>query len=85
MVIDVTDNGPGIATADLDRIFEGFQQGGSAMAAPGVGVGLTLARRFVELQGGRLDVSSEPGVGSTFVITLPIERPASALQEAPVA
>ena len=86
IVISVADTGRGIPAEDQVRIFEGFQQGVSAMIAPGVGVGLTLARRFVELQGGKVELVSEPGVGSTFTITLPVfDRPTSALQEAPVA
>ena len=86
MTIAVADTGRGIPLEDHSRIFEGFQQGRSAMVAPGVGLGLTLARRFVELQGGEVELQSEPGVGSTFTITLPVfERPTSARQEAPVA
>ena len=71
VVITVADTGPGVPAKDRARIFEGFQQGGPAASAPGMGVGLTLARRFVELQGGRIDLESEAGQGSTFTITLP--------------
>ncbi|MHB8464919.1 MAG: sensor histidine kinase, partial [Acidimicrobiales bacterium] len=86
MTIAVRDTGPGIPFEDRARIFEEFHQGRSALVAPGVGVGLTLARRFVELQGGRIELESEPGVGSTFTITLPVlERPPSARWRAPVA
>jgi signal transduction histidine kinase len=75
--ISVSDTGVGIAATDQDRIFEAFQQVGSGPrgAQEGTGLGLGLARRFVELHGGRIDVDSEPGVGSTFTVTLPAHRP----------
>jgi signal transduction histidine kinase len=74
--IAVSDSGVGIARADQDRIFEAFQQIGSGPggAQEGTGLGLGLARRFVELHGGRIDVDSEVGVGSTFTVTLPAQR-----------
>jgi signal transduction histidine kinase len=74
--IAVSDSGVGIAPADQDRIFEAFQQVGSGPggAQEGTGLGLGLARRFVELHGGRIDVDSEVGVGSTFTVTLPAHR-----------
>jgi signal transduction histidine kinase len=75
--IAVSDSGIGIAAADQTRIFEAFQQVGSGPggAQEGTGLGLGLARRFVELHGGRIEVQSEVGVGSTFTLTLPARRP----------
>ena len=75
--IAVSDSGIGIAPADQSRIFEAFQQVGSGPggAQEGTGLGLGLARRFVELHGGRIEVQSELGVGSTFTFTLPARRP----------
>jgi len=75
--IAVSDSGVGIAAADQGRIFEAFQQVGSGPggAQEGTGLGLGLARRYVELHGGRIDVESEVGVGSTFTVTLPARRP----------
>jgi signal transduction histidine kinase len=74
--VAVSDTGPGIALEDQERIFEEFQQAGAAArsSVEGTGLGLTLSRRFIELHGGRLWVTSEPGAGSTFRFTLPIER-----------
>jgi signal transduction histidine kinase len=70
----VRDTGVGIAPEDQSRIFEEFQQApsGQASAREGTGLGLSLARRFVELHGGRLWVDSQVGLGSTFTFTLPV-------------
>jgi signal transduction histidine kinase len=65
----VRDNGRGIPPAYRERIFELFQR--LDHEASGTGVGLTIARRIVEVHGGRLWVESEPGRGSTFWIALP--------------
>ncbi len=72
--ISVTDTGIGIAAADLERIFNTFEQVESSAARQfdGTGLGLALSRRLVELHGGRIWVESEgPGRGSRFVFTLP--------------
>jgi two-component system, NtrC family, sensor kinase len=71
--IAVTDTGIGIASEDQAAIFEEFRQVGSdeTRKQEGTGLGLTLAKRFVELHGGRIWVESEPGRGSTFTFTLP--------------
>jgi signal transduction histidine kinase len=73
--IAVADTGIGISPVDQERIFEEFQQVHAAgMPSPeGTGLGLTLSKRFVELHGGRLWVQSEPGAGTTFRFTLPVE------------
>ncbi len=75
--IAISDTGIGIAADDHDAIFEEFRQVGTdyARKREGTGLGLTLARRFVELHGGRLWVKSELGRGSTFTFTLPVEQP----------
>jgi len=71
--ISVTDTGIGIAPEDQAAIFEEFRQVGSdERKREGTGLGLTLAKKFVELHGGRLWVESEPGRGSTFTFTLPV-------------
>jgi signal transduction histidine kinase len=70
----VRDTGIGIAPEDLPHVFEEFRQVGTGTAkAEGTGLGLPLAKRFVELHGGRMWVESEPGKGSTFTIRLPAE------------
>ena len=72
--ISVTDTGIGIAQEDQPKIFEEFRQVGSdnAKKIEGTGLGLTLAKKFVELHGGRIWVESEVGKGSTFIFTLPV-------------
>jgi two-component system, NtrC family, sensor kinase len=72
--ISVSDTGVGIAPEDQARIFEEFRQVGADYAhkSEGTGLGLTLAKKFVELHGGRIWVESEVGKGSTFTFSLPI-------------
>jgi CheY-like chemotaxis protein len=72
--VSVRDTGIGIAPEDQERIFQPFQQAGqpATMAREGTGLGLSLARRFVELHGGRIWLESQVGVGSTFTVALPI-------------
>jgi len=72
--ISVGDTGIGIAPEDQPKIFEEFRQVGSDYAhkSEGTGLGLTLAKKFVELHGGRIWVESEVGKGSKFSFTLPI-------------
>ena len=72
--ISVTDTGIGIAPEDQPKIFEEFRQVGADYAhkSEGTGLGLTLAKKFVELHGGRIWVESEVGKGSKFTFTLPI-------------
>jgi len=74
--VSVSDTGIGIAPEDQGAIFEEFRQVGTdyARKREGTGLGLTLARRFVELHGGAIRVESEVGRGSTFTVTLPVGR-----------
>ena len=74
VAIAVHDTGIGIDPADFERIFEEFGQVDSPLqrATKGTGLGLPLARRLTELLGGRLEVVSQPGVGSTFTAFLPL-------------
>ena len=74
----VIDTGTGIATEDQRRIFESFEQAGAnRYKSQGTGLGLSISRRIVELMGGELSVTSEPGKGSDFyfTITLPQGQP----------
>jgi signal transduction histidine kinase/DNA-binding response OmpR family regulator len=73
--MSVIDTGIGIAKEDFGRVFREFQQldSGVGRQQPGTGLGLTLTRRFANLHGGDVRMDSEPGVGSTFTITLPLE------------
>ena len=73
--ISVTDTGVGIAPQDQEAVFEEFRQvGAPAGKFEGTGLGLAISRKFVELHGGRIWVTSEVGTGSTFTFTLPLRR-----------
>jgi len=79
----VTDTGIGIEAEHLQLIFEEFTQVENPLQrrSKGTGLGLPLCRRLAELLGGRVEVSSRPGVGSTFVLTLPRSFPHPAPDE----
>ncbi len=73
-IVSVADTGLGISEADQQRIFEEFQQvdSSSSRAKGGTGLGLTIAKRIVELHGGRMWLESTLGKGSTFWFTVPV-------------
>nr|CRH06086.1 Sensor protein [Candidatus Magnetococcus massalia] len=70
----VSDSGLGIIPQHLETIFDKFTQADAGITRRhgGTGLGLTLSRQLVELMGGEINVESEPGVGSTFHVTLPL-------------
>ena len=71
--IRVRDSGPGIPDEERERIFEEFYQveGGFSRSTGGTGLGLAIARRFARLMGGEIQVTSELGAGSEFIVRLP--------------
>jgi CheY-like chemotaxis protein len=73
VAVSVRDNGIGIPKDEQGHVFDMFAQlqQPRGRTQGGLGIGLTLVKRLVELHGGRVDVASEPGQGSTFTITLP--------------
>ncbi len=73
MRISVRDRGPGIDPEDLPHIFERFYQTKRGRKGKGIGLGLYISRLLTEAHGGRIIVESEPGEGSTFSFTLPLE------------
>ena len=68
----IVDRGPGIPRAERARVFEPFQRLGDRSTDIGAGLGLAIARGFVELTGGRLELDDTPGGGCTFTIILPV-------------
>jgi signal transduction histidine kinase len=76
VVIEVVDNGTGIAAEEVDRIFERFYRGAGSLEQEGFGLGLSIARRMVDVMGGEIGVSSAEGVGSTFWVRLRAAKPA---------
>ncbi|MFQ5431072.1 MAG: ATP-binding protein [Nitrospinota bacterium] len=73
---EIEDHGQGIAKEECDNIFEKFTQVGTYSAAKkeGSGLGLMICKKIVELHGGGIGVDSEPGKGSMFYFTLPVEK-----------
>jgi signal transduction histidine kinase/CheY-like chemotaxis protein len=85
-VVEVRDTGVGIAPALLPRVFNLFEQADRPLdrSAGGLGIGLTLVRKLVELHGGAVTASSPgPGKGSCFTVTLPTQSEAPAADEPP--
>jgi PAS domain S-box-containing protein len=71
IVIEVTDQGEGIAPADQEKIFDEFVQLGKTQLTEGTGLGLPISRRLAEMLQGELEVRSEVGKGSTFRLSIP--------------
>ncbi len=83
IVVEVIDQGEGIAPADREKIFDEFVQLGKTQLTEGTGLGLPISRRLADMLHGVLDIESEPGHGSTFRLTLPstAETPSRRSQE----
>lgn len=83
VVISVSDQGPGIAKAEQERIFERFYRADAARSrdSGGTGLGLSIAKHLVELHGGRLRVQSEIGLGATFQVFLPVANRSTSREE----
>ncbi len=74
LAASITDTGIGIAADALPTLFERFQQADSGITRKygGSGLGLAISRGLIELMGGRIDVRTQPGLGSTFTVTVPL-------------
>jgi PAS domain S-box-containing protein len=76
VVIAVHDTGIGFPAEDAERLFHAYERGANAIAGAygGTGLGLTICKTLCEAMGGRIDVRSAPGQGSTFSLRLPLQR-----------
>ena len=70
-VIAVTDHGPGIDARHLPHLFDRFYRADAARTEPGSGLGLAIAKQVIDQHGGTITVTSDPGKGTTFTVTLP--------------
>ena len=73
--IEVSDTGVGIPPDEVDRLFERFFRASTASTIQGNGLGLSIAKGIAEAHGGAISVASEVGVGTTFVVELPLQSP----------
>ncbi|MCG8307657.1 MAG: ATP-binding protein [Cytophagales bacterium] len=74
LVIEVKDNGVGIRTDEIKHIFSPFFQASNSVSAGGTGIGLALCKSFVELHLGSIEVESEEGKGTKFIVKIPKEK-----------
>jgi two-component system phosphate regulon sensor histidine kinase PhoR len=77
VLLEVTDTGTGIPPDEIDRIFERFYRGAGSLEQEGFGLGLSIAKRMVDVMGGEIGVDSELGHGSDFWVRLPVAKPAA--------
>jgi signal transduction histidine kinase len=74
VTFQIADRGIGISAEDQIRLFESFHRGTNVNNIPGTGLGLSIVKRCVDLHGGTIDLTSEVDVGTTFIVTLPLNQ-----------
>jgi two-component system phosphate regulon sensor histidine kinase PhoR len=77
VLIEVSDTGTGIAAEEVGRVFERFYRGSGSLEQEGFGLGLSIARRMVDVMEGEMGVESKVGTGSTFWVRLPVAEVAA--------
>jgi signal transduction histidine kinase len=82
--LEVSDQGPGISMEDQRRIFDRFERAANAKHIGGLGLGLYISKQIVENHGGKIEVESVPGKGSTFRVLLPLVQAAAGLDNVSV-
>ena len=75
VMIEVQDTGKGIPPEEQDRVFDRFYRGPGIVEGEGFGLGLSIAKRMVDVMGGEIGLRSKPGAGSTFWVRLPVAKP----------
>ena len=80
-ILKVSDNGIGFEEKYLDRIFNVFQRLHTRNEYEGTGMGLAITRKIALYHGGEITAKSKPGVGSTFIVTLPVTQPKDTYHE----
>ena len=78
IILKIKDKGIGIPLQDQIHLFESFRRASNVGKIPGTGLGLAIVKQSVDLYGGTIAVDSEVGIGTTFIITLPLKEEASA-------
>lgn len=74
IIFEVKDQGIGIAPEDQAQLFESFYRGRNVGSIPGTGLGLSIVKQCVEIHGGSINVESAIGVGTTFIVKIPIQE-----------
>lgn len=82
-VLEIRDAGPGVATADTERIFQRFERASSIRHFGGLGLGLYIAREIVNAHGGSITVRNHPDGGAALTVRLPLAQAAEANRAAP--
>lgn len=83
-VVQITDTGIGMDKETMQHLFMPYYQGDTSRSTQGLGLGLSISQRIVELCSGTISVDSVPGKGSTFTVTLPLGHSESAAAESPI-
>ena len=74
VIFQIQDRGIGIPPEDRSKLFEPFHRGNNVGSLPGTGLGLAIVKKSVDLQQGEIRVESQLGVGSTFIVKLPLKK-----------
>lgn len=74
VLVNISDNGPGISGDEIERIFESFYRSKSTASVRGHGIGLSLAKKIIEIHRGEITVTSMPGEGTTITVALPADK-----------
>jgi signal transduction histidine kinase len=72
VIFSIRDRGIGIPNADQFKLFDSFYRGSNVGTISGTGLGLAIVKRAVDLHGGKIAFESEVGVGTTFIVSLPV-------------